>query len=262
MVETTKPTHWWWFDSHTSPKRSPWLHSTLADLDEKTQAMLKLIEEDADSFAKRAEMYYKKRPELINMVEEFYRAHRSLAVRFDQIKSEPRPATALFDSHTTSVKYPPFDLHAPFTKCQSEKLASSVEDLYDSYSENFDSGDSEIDDPEQDEEPQVDHVIKDNQMLSAVPDDVIKLREELEKLKEENRVQKDQLMQKDEEKREVIRQLSLAVEVLKEENMKLKRCITKINTQKKRGSFEFNILMGLFSGKLFNGNSQTSVVTV
>ena len=31
--------------------------------------MIKLIEEDADSFARRAEMYYKKRPELMKLVE-------------------------------------------------------------------------------------------------------------------------------------------------------------------------------------------------
>ena len=45
--------------------------------------MLKLIEEDADSFAKRAEMYYQKRPELVSLVEEFYRAYRSLAEPYD-----------------------------------------------------------------------------------------------------------------------------------------------------------------------------------
>eukprot|EP00249_Psilotum_nudum_P025292 c29627_g1_i1 orf=3-425(-) len=44
--------------------------------------MLKIIEEDADSFAKRAEMYYKRRPELLNLVEAFYRAYRALAERY------------------------------------------------------------------------------------------------------------------------------------------------------------------------------------
>ena len=64
------------------------LYSYMIELEEKTKAMLKLIEEDADSFAKRAEMYYKKRPELISLVEEFYRTHRSLAERYDQLKSD------------------------------------------------------------------------------------------------------------------------------------------------------------------------------
>ncbi|CAL0320564.1 unnamed protein product [Lupinus luteus] len=53
------------------------------DMDSKVNQMIKLIEEDADSFARRAEMYYKKRPELMRMVEEFYRAYRALAERYD-----------------------------------------------------------------------------------------------------------------------------------------------------------------------------------
>lgn len=52
--------------------------------------MLRLIEEDADSFAQRAEMYYQKRPELVNLVEEFYRAYRSLAERYDHLTGEIR----------------------------------------------------------------------------------------------------------------------------------------------------------------------------
>ncbi|KAL0000132.1 hypothetical protein SO802_019734 [Lithocarpus litseifolius] len=53
------------------------------DMDAKVKAMIKLIEEDADSIARRAEMYYKKRPELMKLVEEFYRAYRALAERYD-----------------------------------------------------------------------------------------------------------------------------------------------------------------------------------
>lgn len=57
-------------------------------MEEKVQNALKLIEEDGDSFARRAEMYYKKRPELINFVEESYRAYRALAERYDHISTE------------------------------------------------------------------------------------------------------------------------------------------------------------------------------
>ena len=52
--------------------------------------MMKLIEEDGDSFAKKAEMYYQKRPELISHVEEFYRMYRSLAERYDHVTGELR----------------------------------------------------------------------------------------------------------------------------------------------------------------------------
>lgn len=62
------------------------------DMQEKVESVVKLIEEDGDSFAKRAEMYYKKRPELINFVEESYRAYRSLAERYDHLSKELQAA--------------------------------------------------------------------------------------------------------------------------------------------------------------------------
>ncbi|XP_027359698.1 protein NETWORKED 1A-like [Abrus precatorius] len=82
----------WWWDSHISPKNSKWLQENLADIDTKVKAMIKLIEEEADSFARRAEMYYKKRPELMKLVEEFYRAYRALAERYDHAMGELRYA--------------------------------------------------------------------------------------------------------------------------------------------------------------------------
>ncbi|PHT26388.1 hypothetical protein CQW23_33999 [Capsicum baccatum] len=61
-------------------------------MDSKVKGMIKLIEEDADSFARRAEMYYKKRPELMKLVEEFYRAYRALAERYDHVSGELKQA--------------------------------------------------------------------------------------------------------------------------------------------------------------------------
>ncbi|KAE8695999.1 Detected protein of unknown function [Hibiscus syriacus] len=57
-------------------------------MEERVKIILKLIEEDGDSFARRAEMYYKKRPELINFVEESYRAYRALAERYNHLSTE------------------------------------------------------------------------------------------------------------------------------------------------------------------------------
>ncbi|KAH8479942.1 hypothetical protein H0E87_030228 [Populus deltoides] len=59
-------------------------------MDQSVKRMLKLIEEDGDSFAKKAEMYYQKRPELISHVEEFYRMYRSLAERYNHVTEELR----------------------------------------------------------------------------------------------------------------------------------------------------------------------------
>ncbi|KNA24039.1 hypothetical protein SOVF_019360 [Spinacia oleracea] len=67
-------------------------------MDSKVKTMIKLIEVDEDSFARRAEMYYKKRPELMKLVEEFYRAYRALAERYDHATGVIRQA------HTTMAE--------------------------------------------------------------------------------------------------------------------------------------------------------------
>ncbi|XP_009588062.1 kinase-interacting protein 1-like [Nicotiana tomentosiformis] len=82
----------WWAASHIRTKQSKWLEQSLQDMEEKVEDVIKLIEEDGDSFAKRAEMYYKKRPELINFVEESYRAYRALAERYDKLSKELQSA--------------------------------------------------------------------------------------------------------------------------------------------------------------------------
>ncbi|KAI9095025.1 hypothetical protein K1719_026489 [Acacia pycnantha] len=84
----SRKSHSWWWNSHISPKNSKWLAENLEEMDKRVKRMLKLIEEDADSFAKKAEMYYQKRPELISLVEDFYRMYRSLAERYDHVTIE------------------------------------------------------------------------------------------------------------------------------------------------------------------------------
>ncbi|KAL7112761.1 hypothetical protein ACP275_04G022000 [Erythranthe tilingii] len=255
MVEAKNrgSSHSWWFDSHSkgNSTRSIWLQATLAELDDKAKTMLKLIEEDADSFAQRAEMYYKKRPELISMVEDFYRTHRSLAERYDLVKSEngaPRLITPWSSSPLS------------FTKYRLEKsLSLNLNDkAYDSYSEAYgpdESDESEVDDPEEDET--VEDLLEcsgKEEVLGggAIEEEVTKLRREVEELREENKVQKEQLVQKDEEKREVIRQLSLAMDLLREENAELRQNLAK-NAAKKENQIEYNKLKEGFFGKLFNG---------
>ncbi|KEH34512.1 putative protein Networked (NET), actin-binding (NAB) [Medicago truncatula] len=62
--------------------------SLTSTMDRYVRQMLKLIEENGDSFAQKAEMYYQKRPELISVVEEFYRGYRSLAERYEHVTGE------------------------------------------------------------------------------------------------------------------------------------------------------------------------------
>ncbi|KAJ0232729.1 Protein Networked (NET) [Hirschfeldia incana] len=104
--DSTRLYSWWW-DSHI-PKNSKWIQDNLADMDSKVKTMIKLIETDADSFARRAEMYYRKRPELMKLVEELYRAYRALAERYDHTTVQLRHAhKAMAEAFPDQV---PFDL--------------------------------------------------------------------------------------------------------------------------------------------------------
>lgn len=49
------------------------------NMEVKVQDVLKLIDEDGGSFTRQAEVYYKKRLELIQFVEESFRAFGALA---------------------------------------------------------------------------------------------------------------------------------------------------------------------------------------
>ncbi|CAA6658523.1 unnamed protein product [Spirodela intermedia] len=88
----------WWWDSHISPRTQNGSRKTskvfqkLSYMDIKVSLMIRLLEEDGDSFARKAEMYYKKRPELMKLVEEFYRAYRALAERYDHATGALRQA--------------------------------------------------------------------------------------------------------------------------------------------------------------------------
>ncbi|XP_073270002.1 uncharacterized protein [Primulina huaijiensis] len=86
----SKKSHSWWWDSYINPTNSKWLQDNLEEVEELVKRIIKIIEADADSFARRAELYYKRRPELLNLVEEIYRTHRSLAERYDVVAGELR----------------------------------------------------------------------------------------------------------------------------------------------------------------------------
>lgn len=102
-------------------------------MDSKIKVMIKIIEEDADSFAKRAEMYYKKRPELMKLVEEFYRAYRALAERYDNATGVLRQA-----HRTMAVVFPnqiPLEisdeLPTGFPASEVEPMNSEMFELFD-----------------------------------------------------------------------------------------------------------------------------------
>lgn len=188
----------------------------LTELNEKTNSMLKLIEEDADSFAQRAEMYYKKRPELISMVEDFYRAHRSLAERFDLLKSDRAARVRSPLRHSFSL--PKEEYEYVFDSIKSVKSFDSFTETTYSSEE---CAESEVDDPDQEDEPEIDQNEREieSQFRGGVAsyDELMQLKYELSELREVNEMQKNIIKQKDDEKEELVKQLSDSIREMREE---------------------------------------------
>ncbi|KAJ4701466.1 putative Kinase interacting family protein [Melia azedarach] len=93
-------------------------------MEEKVGEMLKIIDDDGDSFAQRAEMYYRKRPELVGFVEETYRSYRALAERYDHLSKELQSA-----NRTIATVFPEqvqFAMDAEDEENQSEASTSST----------------------------------------------------------------------------------------------------------------------------------------
>nr|XP_043639714.1 protein NETWORKED 3C-like [Erigeron canadensis] len=84
--EDGSPHTMWPGNSHnTRLPHSQWLQSTLSDLEQKVKKMMNSIEDDGDTFAKRAEMFYKKKPSLIEAMEDLQGSYRSLAENHYQL---------------------------------------------------------------------------------------------------------------------------------------------------------------------------------
>ncbi|TVU36732.1 hypothetical protein EJB05_18677 [Eragrostis curvula] len=91
----------WWWASHIRSTQSKWLDNNLQEMEMRVKAMIKLIEIDADTFARKAELYFKSRPELMNHVEETYRSYQALADRCDRISGELHKS-----NHTIATAFP------------------------------------------------------------------------------------------------------------------------------------------------------------
>ncbi|KAE8682185.1 Detected protein of unknown function [Hibiscus syriacus] len=78
-------------------------------MEEKFAGMLEIIDDDGDSFIRRANMYFKKRPELLSIVEDTYRAYRALAERYDLLSRDLQSA-----NRTIATMFPdqvPYSIH-------------------------------------------------------------------------------------------------------------------------------------------------------
>nr|BAK00870.1 predicted protein [Hordeum vulgare subsp. vulgare] len=266
----------WWFDSHNLARTSPWLGSTLSELDDKTKQMLKLIDQDADSFAQRAEMYYKKRPVLVDMLGELYRTHRSLAEQYDLLKHGSGTCRSKFNPSPCTKSWSPGSMDGKATKswssgsmdgktARSSSSNSLCSDSYDS--------ESEVDDPEEEHVEKVsdaeaeaaakqDRLDQEAEFMRAEIKRLSEQNSELQKAIEENKAaHAAELASKDEDKREVIGQLASSIDMVKQENYTLRELLKSPNPKhhpaaeaQPRG-FDFRKLTkDLFSAKLFTGH--------
>lgn len=233
---------------------------SVSELDDKTKQMLKLIDQDADSFAQRAEMYYKKRPVLVDMLGDLYRTHRSLAEQYDLLK------------HGSGARHTVFGLSSctqsrSSTNGRTTPRSSCSASTYDS--------ESEVDDPGQ-EEYEAEQLAragmaKTEQQQEQREQAEQQMRAEIERLKAQNAaLQKAaeesaaalraELAGKDEEKREVIRQLASSMDVMRQENLTLREHISRGSSKRSsapRAGAAFDlrkVARGLFSARLFTAH--------
>ncbi|XP_052160974.1 protein NETWORKED 3A-like [Oryza glaberrima] len=279
----------WWFDSHNLARTSPWLTNTLSELDDKTKQMLKMIDQDADSFAQRAEMYYKKRPVLVDMLGDLYRTHRSLAEQLDLLKNGNGTRHTVFGPSSCTQSWS----HQAAAAAMGGKGTTGSRSSISLCSDTYDS-ESEVDDPEQedmeeelsesedmmkhssqsqaDQAAQLELMHAEIEMLkeknaelqkASAENEMLKQKnEELQRVSEENMALKAELAAKDEEKREVIRQLASSFDIVKKENFTLREFIIKNSKNSSSSSsrgFDFKKLTkDLFSAKLFTAHCKAT----
>ncbi|KAF5175279.1 Networked 3a [Thalictrum thalictroides] len=273
---TVSPAYSWLWGSHNSnPNQSQWLQTTLSELDEKTKAMLALIEEDGDTFAQRAEMYYKKRPELINMLEEFHKSYRSLAERHDQhLRCESSRmthsnyykhqvqhcyGTESYSDSNVAGNMSNFNI-VYLDKATDESELSGIRDM----KKEIEIGENVV--------HQVDkkmkgckkmcqnNIIEENfgarTSMESKESMWCKLRLQVSMLMEDNLRQQSELIKRNDEKRKAIKDLCFQLDKLMDENRNLQQNCLKCSKvgMKQNQSDQISKFKGLFLGKFFKCN--------
>ncbi|KAM3197210.1 hypothetical protein ACQJBY_072716 [Aegilops geniculata] len=184
----TRKAHSWWWDSHISPKNNKWLADNLEEMDKQVKEMLKLIEDEGDSFAKKAEMYYQRRPLLVTHVENFYRMYRALAERYDNVTGELRKnmpsslksqGSGISESDSEAQSTPASPESENKTSKQKGKKGSDGS----SSSSSSDSG-SEVDEANEENGNGITHAL--NERVIELEDELKEAMEKLEALEEKN----------------------------------------------------------------------------
>ncbi|CAA7391123.1 unnamed protein product [Spirodela intermedia] len=101
--------------SSTANPKPSWLLAALAELEEKYQSIAVGIQpgDAPDSFAERAENYYRKRPQLLSLLHDLYHRYISLADRYTQTFLKPH------QSHRRSLSQVSSTLHSDLDDADS-----------------------------------------------------------------------------------------------------------------------------------------------
>ncbi|XP_023731301.1 protein NETWORKED 3C [Lactuca sativa] len=217
--------HSWWLDNTHNNRlhQSQWLQSTLSELEKKVKNILSFIEDDGDTFAERAEMFYKKRPLLIKSVEDLQESYKLLAGNYHQLlkRYENLRAFSKLDS-------PIFANPNRF----SPKVLQSCD-------HNFE-----------------DELKKKRYEFFQFADDLENRCDEMRlsvmKLVEDNLELQDVLVKRNDQKREAINELRAHVKKLVGENYELKSKLARMEADVKRNRSQFLRAKDLIFKKILN----------
>lgn len=228
----------------------------------KTKIIVNYIEGDGDSFAKRAEMFYKRRCELIKLLQELHESYRSLSEKFDLLRTQntdliyfrpqpPPPSLSLLDSlSSVGLLHPSHfsendnsqasgSLQITQTSNYGAQCDPTSEDLktrpdflvHENVEENDEVG--SINEMELNIYKSAYDFELTNQVYSS--DNLWNnLRQNLSRLIEDNVMQQSELARRNDEKREMIKHLRAQVNRLMEENRILKSNVPSYKMDMKR----------------------------
>lgn len=228
-------------------------------MDEKTKAMLDMMQDDSDSFAQRAEMYYKKRPQLVEMVEDLSKSYRSLALKYDQLRSNSFRVTNLdlvlsssSNSSFNQVKQLQNSLNQvqQLQTCHQKKIRDDFESLKKELMANNSrqmkktvNADKVSDEIEPSSDRQIMPFLEREKMWNE-------MSLKLSKLVEDNLRQQGQLIRRNDKKREDIEQLYSEINRLMNENKALKwsqsSCPDKVGDKNQNHSHRASIFKKIF----------------
>ncbi|KAI3967919.1 hypothetical protein MKX01_027102 [Papaver californicum] len=238
MENSKKVSCSWWLGKHISSNQSPWLQATLNDLDEKMKAVVSLIlQDDGDTFAQRAEMYYKNRTQLVKMMEEFHRSYRCLAGRYDQLRDELDRASTSSKSCINVESNQNININGANGNCSSStndpNPAISVCAAEDPESNTIEHDAELLDTNKECEIDNNDEKEKCDQRQIVMScyekgDMWFDMKMQVSKLIEENIKQQSELIRRNNEKRKAIKDLCLQLDKLTEENRILQSRIPKL----------------------------------